>query len=133
MHRFKRAISSVSPATLRVARLLAALTLLVGVLACTPQIGDDCINPNECSPGQTCDTAAPGGYCTKYNCLQDGCPGEAVCVDFGERSACMLRCSTNDDCRGGRYRCRADLGPVDFCYVPPAAVSPAPSTPEGSR
>lgn len=88
---------------------------------CAPEIGDACIASNECGPTQVCDTTAPGGYCTRLNCFEDGCPSEGVCIDFQENgiSACMRRCDDNRDCRNrDGYVCRADLGPTSFCYRP---------------
>jgi hypothetical protein len=98
--------------------------MLLAVAGCQPEIGDSWSNANDCSvqDPRTCDTTFPGGYCTIFGCGGDTCPGEAVCIGFQsvvsaapecaslqsrprlQRTACMLRCSQNSDCRGG-YEC----------------------------
>lgn len=97
---------------------IALLSLFLG--ACTSQIGDECTTSSDCTAQErrTCDTSAPGGYCTLLDCTQNSCPKEAVCVDFGEVSACMLRCDQRDCSRSSEgYVCREDIGPVPFCYI----------------
>lgn len=105
-------------------RLVVLLfTFAAFAFACAPQVGDACLNSNACTPGQVCDTASPGGYCTQFSCIDGRCPNESVCVDFGTISACMARCETNADCRRDEgYRCRRDVGSVPFCYVPDDAT-----------
>jgi hypothetical protein len=93
-------------------------------LACQPEIGDSCTSSSDCSVSEqrTCDTQQPGGYCTRFSCTAGDCPEEAACIGFRsvlssaplcaglqsrprlQRTACMLRCSKNSDCRGG-YEC----------------------------
>lgn len=64
----------------------------------------------------------PGGYCTEFGCSEDSCPSEAACIGYQsvvstapecaslqarprlQRTACMLKCSRDSDCRGG-YVC----------------------------
>lgn len=79
--------------------------LLLSLVACRPQIGDDCFNAVDCSPdgraGRTCDPASPGGYCTISDCRSNSCPDEASCVAFrdGDFTFCMAACSSNEECR----------------------------------
>lgn len=94
-------------------------SLLWSAAACAPQTGDACIASTECGPGQVCDTTSPGGYCIEYDCIDNGCAEEAICVEFSQVSACMRRCDSDSDCRNrDGYVCRDDVGSVPFCYVP---------------
>lgn len=94
---------------------VCGLLLSVG---CAVQIGDACTGSQDCD-NQTCDTTAPNGYCTSYQCTLNSCSEEAVCVDFEVTQACMLRCSENKDCRErDGYVCRHDYGGIGYCYVP---------------
>jgi hypothetical protein len=97
--------------------MLIAAALIVGLAACSPEIGDSCVTGQECGTGAFCDTTAPQGYCTISPCEAGLCPDESVCIEFdGEVTACMLRCNAPEDCRSG-YACRDDKGPVNFCYI----------------
>ncbi len=108
------------------ARPLASALAIVGLLAlggCQPSIGDRCVLSTDCSQrgDRLCDTSQPGGYCTIFNCVGNGCPTEASCVIFGgklpgcaysdrgvartARSFCVATCTEDLDCRVG-YRCR---------------------------
>lgn len=88
-------------------------------VACAPAVGDSCVSSSECAPGQICDTASPGGYCTILDCEANSCPGNSVCVGFELVVACMETCSSDNDCRErDGYVCRDDLGPTPFCYQP---------------
>lgn len=101
--------------------LLASLALLGLSTACAPEIGDKCRNHRDCAgvEQRSCDTSTPGGYCTIMDCDRNGCPNEAVCVNFGEISACMRRCDkTACDRDDEGYVCRGDIGAVPFCYLP---------------
>lgn len=105
----------------RVYRLLLPVfaALVCFGVSCAPQVGDACITSQECSPGQVCDTSSPRGYCTLFDCEANDCPGNSVCVDFGDVRACMERCDSNNECRQrDGYECRDDLGPASFCYLP---------------
>lgn len=96
--------------------LLASAAFAPG---CAPAVGDACISSAECGPRQFCDTTAPGGYCLRFDCFDDACPDEAICVDFGDVNACMKRCDSDRDCRErDGYECRDDVGGVPFCYAP---------------
>ena len=94
------------------------------VLGCQPDIGDPCNTNAQCSltGDRLCDPTSPGGYCTQFNCLPGKCPDEAACIGFYgklsnacmnvlpeqrfERSFCMKKCSSNDDCRESEgYKC----------------------------
>ncbi|MCS6900071.1 MAG: hypothetical protein RMJ98_08290 [Myxococcales bacterium] len=105
------------------ARLYAAF---VGVAllswGCKPKIGDPCGLSTDCSTqgDRLCDTTAPGGYCTVFNCEPGRCAEEASCVAFSQQPAsvckdpqrwvrfqrtfCMRTCEGDDDCRAG-YVC----------------------------
>src|SRR5580692_821298 len=63
----------------------AALALGLGLSGCTPKIGDHCAQNTDCSLQGTivCDTSAPDGYCTVFNCIPDSCLDKAACVEFG--------------------------------------------------
>lgn len=114
---------------------VATLSLLVAS-GCGKSIGDSCKSVNECITTDTnrlCLTqdgeGFPGGYCTKFNCGgSNACPEEAACVAYrytlsgaggGEcsevtglsrlqRTYCMFRCDSNDDCRDGYVCLSAD-------------------------
>jgi hypothetical protein len=99
--------------------LVAALALF----ACQPEVGDACSNASDCSVQgeRTCDTTLPGGYCTLFGCSADSCPDEAACIGYQslvsiapecanlqmrprlQRSACMLSCKRDGDCRSGYF------------------------------
>lgn len=103
---------------------LCWLALLFGIIclttACSAEIGDTCGTNVECAsmPGAICDISIPEGYCTFSNCRPNGCPDNAVCVDFDDVSSyCMRYCEDNDECRDGHV-CRKDRGSKGFCYLP---------------
>jgi hypothetical protein len=104
-------------------RLFFALSLMLALYGCTPEVGDACTASVECGVGQVCDTTAEAGYCTLYDCTSSSeCPSDSVCADFGGLSACMKPCSSNDDCRSDEgYVCRADLAGPKFCFEPATA------------
>ncbi len=111
--------------TVHLARL-KALVVIVGfaaISACVPKIGDKCRSSGECDRDQVCDTTITGGYCTIFDCEENSCPNDAVCVDFGDTTACMRRCDGNRGCPDRRDNvnivCRDDIGPVNFCGVDP--------------
>jgi hypothetical protein len=89
--------------------LLCAAAATAG---CAAEIGDECETSVDCSPDgdRICDRSQPGGYCTVEGCSADGCPDEALCVEFDPqeprlaRRYCMAACETGGDCRDG-YRC----------------------------
>src|SRR5262245_26278271 len=96
--------------------LLLCALLALGLLACAPEVGDDCKTALDCSSqgSRLCDRTQPGGYCTIRGCEPGTCPEEAVCVKFRpseERLAvtyCMRKCDDNGDCRSDEdYRCVA--------------------------
>jgi hypothetical protein len=108
-------------------RITFALTILL--VACQPEIGDECQVSTDCSAvgDRLCATDQPDGYCTIFNCEPGTCPEEAVCVGFGtdlssvsgacedpqgssrfQRTFCMARCDEDADCRSG-YAC-IDMG-----------------------
>lgn len=98
--------------------LVPGLFALLG--ACAPHVGDACVRSEECDIGQVCDTSTPRGYCTQFDCTANSCPGDSVCVDFGDVRACMERCDQSSECRErDGHECRDDLGPTPFCYLPP--------------
>ncbi len=89
---------------------------------CKPKIGDACSLSTDCSAqgDRLCDTTAPGGYCTAFNCEPGRCAEEASCVAFSrqpdasckdpqrwlrfQRTFCMRTCGGGDECRAG-YVC----------------------------
>ncbi|MBN1947096.1 MAG: hypothetical protein JW797_15580 [Bradymonadales bacterium] len=101
--------------------VLLAMTAWLA-LGCAPQIGDSCLSSVDCPELATCDTTATGGYCLVYDCPENSCPDESVCVDFGTFTACMKECRVNGDCRqeDGQV-CRKDIPPTSFCYHPVSA------------
>ncbi len=106
-------------ATLRSSLIVMALCLSATLAGCSAQVGDACLTSQECGTAGLCDTSSPDGYCTQTPCSPNGCPDEAVCVEFeGDQTFCMLRCEVDGDCRQG-YACRADRGPIKFCYIQP--------------
>jgi hypothetical protein len=118
--RFVVAWSDTSVADVSIYRaFVCLLPLLALASACAPEVGDACISSAECGARQACDTTAPGGYCLRFDCFDDACPSEAVCVDFVDVNACMRRCDQDKDCRDSDgYVCRRDVGNVPFCYLP---------------
>ena len=97
-------------------RLLSCAVMLglaLSSLGCAAEIGDSCSTSVDCSPegDRICDVAQIDGYCTIKNCSPDGCPDDALCVQFGteprfERTYCMAACSGQSDCRD-HYECTA--------------------------
>lgn len=103
----------------------AALALGLGLSGCTPKIGDHCAQNTDCSLQGTivCDTSAPDGYCTVFNCIPDSCLDKAACVEFGGnvpgcpyddykspsrtgRTMCLEQCTKSSDCRTNEgYAC----------------------------
>ncbi|MCB9530608.1 MAG: hypothetical protein H6700_02495 [Myxococcales bacterium] len=87
--------------SLRLSLWFAAALLAVG---CRPGVGDSCVSDAECERPQVCDTTSPGGYCTVFDCEDERCPGDALCVGF-ERdgvlvtTACMEQCDKDSQCR----------------------------------
>jgi hypothetical protein len=112
-------------------RLLAFLAtpalaaLLATLSGCTPKIGDKCVLNTDCSlqGNLVCDTSAPYGYCTLFNCIPDSCLDKAACVEFGGnvpgcpyddyqspartgRTMCLQQCQKDSDCRTDQgYAC----------------------------
>ncbi|MDD5307912.1 MAG: hypothetical protein PHU25_11380 [Deltaproteobacteria bacterium] len=103
--------------------LFAAVLALAS--ACAAEIGDSCDYDVDCSSNldRTCDGSQPGGYCLVIGCDPDGCPSEAVCVQFTTpctegtsdetcariepnrvRDYCLRHCGKDGDCRSG-YEC----------------------------
>ncbi|MFO0679808.1 MAG: hypothetical protein U0169_25005 [Polyangiaceae bacterium] len=92
------------------------------MVGCTPRIGDKCTLSTDCSVqgDRLCDTSAPEGYCTVFNCQGNGCPNDARCLLFNPqvpgcgyddraisrvgRTFCMAPCEKDTDCRKG-YVC----------------------------
>lgn len=103
--------------------VLAAAMFLAG---CTPNVGDHCNLNTDCSLQGTlvCDNSQNNGYCTRFNCAPDTCPGNSACVllyaavpgcpyngyaspSRTQRTLCLKVCGQNSDCRTGEgYECR---------------------------
>jgi hypothetical protein len=116
--------AAIDAAPLKPLRDYVALALGLFALACQPEIGDSCKTSGDCSVSEqrTCDTTLPDGYCTRFGCSAGDCPEESACIGFRttlsgapgcaslqerprlQRTACMLRCKKNSDCRNG-YAC----------------------------
>lgn len=101
--------------------------LVVGAVACAPQLGDACSDSLDCAVDgtRTCDTTQPGGYCLIPGCRSDECPDEGVCVRFGiderARTFCMRRCGGDGDCRSD-YECLEEDPPPITSEPDPAVV-----------
>lgn len=64
-------------------------------------VGKPCQGPGDCNTGLTCFTGMPGGYCTKLNCQEFGCPPGTVCnsINDGQMTICQKECDEAGDCR----------------------------------
>jgi len=112
-------------------RAFAVFLGALAVAACTPSIGDKCVQSTDCSQNgdRLCDTSQPDGYCTVFNCIGAGCPDDSACVLFNAgipgcgfddrsgpngsrvgRSFCVQHCFAQSDCRGG-YICADPRSP----------------------
>lgn len=73
----------------------------------TTSTGLECTVNLDCDDGQTCYTAAPGGYCTS-GCSVEGsdedCPEQTVCASTTFGLVCARLCSAQSDCREA-YEC----------------------------
>ena len=91
-------------------RTAIPITLSLFLVACGPEIGDECETSLDCAVdgSRFCDFTQPDGYCLIVGCRADECPEEAVCVQFGRdeqaRTFCLRHCGNDGDCRSG-YRC----------------------------
>ena len=94
--------------------LMALLCCVSCLIACAPEIGDDCHTSLDCSSSGTrlCDRTQPYGYCTLQGCEEGTCPEEAVCVKFSpgkdrlSTTYCMYKCDDSSDCRDDQgYEC----------------------------
>jgi hypothetical protein len=91
--------------------VILAVTVLTGALGCEAIIGDPCKTNYDCSEDgdRVCDRTQPHGYCTILDCEPNGCPTEAVCVQFFDgvhaRNYCMRQCKNDGDCDRGLYEC----------------------------
>lgn len=89
--------------------------LMLGTLACAPQLGDSCSASTDCSVNgdRFCDLSQPGGYCTIANCEPDSCGDQGVCIRFKPDEPrlssdwCMAKCSKTSDCGRDEYVCRS--------------------------
>jgi hypothetical protein len=88
--------------------MAGVLALAAAIIGCEdpPNIAATCTAPAMgCDDGLTCETAIPGGYCTKA-CVTQGsraeCPSGSVCDDAAGTGAllCSRTCQTQSDCRG---------------------------------
>lgn len=110
--------------------LFLSFACLLTLVACGPEIGDECTDSLDCAVDGTrfCDFTQPGGYCLIVGCRADECPEEAVCVQFGEneqaRTFCMRHCNKNGDCRSN-YVC-ADPNPDPELSIVTEIIDDAP-------
>jgi hypothetical protein len=96
-----------------VAALLAAVLLTTG---CGKKIGDDCLEPAECSPNgdRICDRSQPDGYCTVDGCDERSCPEDSVCIRFFPAGFLTKPCDPEaEDLPGGRDDCH----PEELCLA----------------
>lgn len=104
-------------------RSTLVFTLFLVALAavgCAAEVGDSCNSNADCGTNRICIKSYPGGYCSKSPCVVNGCPDEAVCIEFSDDSTyCMRHCSGSGDCRGGDYTCVRDYGDHAYCGLPP--------------
>lgn len=80
-------------------------------------IGKPCTRADDCT--QLCFTDTAGGYCSALCSLEHpGCPAGSACVDVikgaGDFGACLLQCTTDDDCRPS-YHCLDDASGAKTC------------------
>lgn len=78
--------------------------------------GGYCTSDADCQAGLSCLTEAdgfPGGYCSRTNCVDGGCPGTFATCAMLDRSnnstACLEGCNSNSECRSGEGYICADL------------------------
>jgi hypothetical protein len=92
-------------------------------------VGAACTAGSDCQDGSC--LGLPGGYCTRADCVNAGCPAGSTCFQLsGGSSACFKDCAAAADCRGEEgYICDGDNtcypGAAAACQPPP--VDPAPA------
>lgn len=104
-----------SPLAQRAGLLACLVVATAAAQGCAPEIGDSCSISTDCSSNadRICDTAQPGGYCTIQGCDPDGCPDNAVCVEWRFSPSrttvtyCMQKCGGSSCGRSG-YECVAE-------------------------
>ena len=79
-------------------------------------IGSSCTTG--CDAGLTCETTAPGGYCSRTCTAEADCAPAGHCYNLqgasGPVQACLRGCGDDLDCREG-YTCQGDAGNT-ICY-----------------
>lgn len=99
--------------------MFGIIIIVLLAAACASQVGDPCENGTQCGPGLDCDLTQPEGYCTQTPCEVNGCPEEAACIKFEDKSTfCMARCDSSSDCRDN-YVCVNNFGDIAFCNSVP--------------
>lgn len=95
-------------------RPLAALAFLF-LIACGggTNVGSPCTVNGDCNVGQYCNTATPGGFCTR-GCTFEGtqlneCPGGSICTNVGSSLVCAPICTGATGCRD-QYECNGTTG-----------------------
>lgn len=83
--------------------LVVAIGSLLFACSDPPNVSATCSSDVQCDEGLTCNTAVPGGYCTKA-CTTPGetsqCPEASVCDSVaGTAVSCVKICDTSSDCR----------------------------------
>ena len=97
--------------------LVFALSVSLLVVGCVKSVGDECGVDTDCGQSLVCEQSLPGGYCTRRNCVANGCPKDSVCISFDlDTHYCMRPCSGDGDCRSD-YTCVTDFGLHPFCNV----------------
>ena len=89
--------------TASLAGLLATCLLALAGCSDPPNIGGTCTASDGCDDDLQCNTAVPGGYCTKACTMPgatDECPEDSVCdAVSGAALSCVKICKTAADCR----------------------------------
>ena len=89
---------------MKLALIVATAITLMGCGGSGNSVGGTCAATDDCGDGLTCNTAVPGGYCTR-SCLMTGetseCPQGSVCDTVEGTITCIQICDTSADCREG--------------------------------
>jgi Cys-rich repeat protein len=75
-------------------------------------VGGGCSSNADCAGG-TCDTQAPGGYCTQTCGNGGACPSGSTCA-FLLGNYCVQSCGFSADCRSG-YSCQGGTCLASYC------------------
>jgi hypothetical protein len=82
-------------------------------------VGASCGDVADCGPDLDCVDGVDGGWCGRSGCGSSAdCPGESVCIGWGETTLCVPTCANDGDCSFCRPEefagaCRDDVEYVD--------------------